>query len=76
MIVNYQQRKKEGLIYTSSLAESTVEHLLSGRMKKKQKMQWTREGCHSILQLRSAMASDLWDTIFEDIESQELRKAA
>lgn len=76
MIVNYQQRKKDGLIYTSSIAESTVEHLLSQRMKKKQKMQWTREGCHAILQLRAAMASDLWDTIFEDIKDQELRKVA
>ena len=76
MIVNYQQRREQGLIYTSSIAESTVEHLLSERLKKKQKMQWSRKGAHSILQLRSAMVSGLWNTIFEDIESQELRKAA
>jgi len=40
-IVNYKQRKEEGLIYTSSIAESTVEHRINERMKRKQKMQWT-----------------------------------
>lgn len=75
-IVNYQQRKEQGLIYTSSIAESTVEHLLNERMKRKQKMQWTRNGCHSILQIRAAMAGDLWETIWADIEEKEFRKAA
>ena len=75
-IVNYQQRKEQGLIYTSSIAESTVEHLLNERMKRKQKMQWTRNGCHAILQIRAAMAGDLWESVWQDIEENEIRKTA
>jgi len=75
-IVNYKQRKEEGLIYTSSIAESTVEYLINERMKRKQKMQWTRKRSHSILQIRAAMARDLWETIWDDIQLNEFRNAA
>jgi hypothetical protein len=66
-IVNYQQRQEAGLIYTSSIAESTVEHLLNPRFKKKQKMQWSRKATHALLQIRSAMASQRWNAIWQEI---------
>jgi hypothetical protein len=72
MIVNYKERKEQGKAYTSSVVESTVEHLLNKRMRKKQKMGWTREGAHAILQVRSAMASGEWADIWKDIERNEL----
>jgi len=38
-IVNYGERKAQGLLYTSHVAESTVEHYPGARLKKHQKMQ-------------------------------------
>ena len=43
-IVNYRERKKKGLIFTSNLAESTVESLINRRCKGQQHMRWSREG--------------------------------
>jgi hypothetical protein len=61
-IINYDERKKSGLIYTSHVAESTVEHLLNERGKKHQKMQWSRDGLHAVLQIRASQASNEWET--------------
>jgi thioredoxin-related protein len=54
-IVNYDLRKKEGLIFTSNLAESTVESLINQRCKGHQHMRWSREGLNPVLQLRAAI---------------------
>lgn len=43
-IVDYSEREKEGLVFTSNLAESTVESLINQRCKGKQHMRWSREG--------------------------------
>lgn len=40
-IVNYEQRKNNGLVFTSNLAESTVNTLINERQKGKQKMLWS-----------------------------------
>ena len=40
-IVNYRERQKKGLIFTSSLAESTVESLINRRCKGQQHMRWS-----------------------------------
>lgn len=60
-IVNYNYRHSNGLPYTSSIAESTVEHYANARLKKSQKMQWKRDGAHKILQIRGAIISNVWD---------------
>ena len=54
-IVNYEQRQKEGLVFTSNLAESTVESLINQRCKGHQHMRWSREGLNPVLQLRAAI---------------------
>jgi len=60
-IVNYKERKKLKLIFTSNLAESTVESLINRRCKGQQHMRWSREGLNPILQLRAAINSkDDW----------------
>ena len=57
-IVNYKERKESGLIFTSNLAESTVESLINRRCKGQQHMRWSREGLNPILQLRAAINSN------------------
>ena len=54
-IVNYEQRQKDGLVFTSNLAESTVESLINQRCKGHQHMRWSREGLNPVLQLRAAI---------------------
>ena len=60
-LTNYQLRKESMLPYTSSVIESTIETLVNTRHKKKHKAQWSREGAHNILQIRSSRASKKWD---------------
>jgi hypothetical protein len=65
-IINYGKQAMERKPYTSQVAESTVEHLINDRHKKNQKMQWTREGAHNILQIRASLASNEWDYIWQE----------
>jgi hypothetical protein len=41
-ITDYRDRKKNGLVFTSNLAESTVEILINRRCKGQQHMRWSR----------------------------------
>ena len=59
-IIDYRARHKNGLPFTSNLAESTVESLINQRCKGQQHMRWSREGLDPILQIRAAIASDDW----------------
>ncbi len=59
-IVNYLKRQEQGLVFTSNLAESTVESLINQRCKGQQHMRWSREGLNPILQLRAAIHSNDW----------------
>ena len=61
-IVNYRDRKTQGLVFTSNLAESTVESLINQRCKGHQHMRWSREGLNPLLQLRAAIASNDWNS--------------
>ena len=65
-IIDYDKQAMEHKPYTSQVAESTVEHLINDRHKRNQKMQWTREGAHNILQIRASMASNEWDYIWQE----------
>ncbi len=59
-IVNYRQRKKDNEVFTSNLAEATVESLINRRCKGKQHMRWSREGLNPILQLRAKIHTNEW----------------
>jgi len=65
-IIDYDKQAMEHKPYTSQVAESTVEHFINDRHKRNQKMQWTREGAHNILQIRASMASNEWDYIWQE----------
>ena len=56
-IVDYRTRKNNGLVFTSNLAESTVESLINRRCKGQQHMRWSREGLDPLLQIRAALNS-------------------
>jgi len=75
-LCHYAEREKQGLLFTSHVAESTVEHLINERHKRKQKMQWTRESAHNVLQIRSAIASNEWLKNWEVAVEQSIKKAA
>jgi hypothetical protein len=75
-IVNYDERKNLKLVFTSNLAESTVNTLINERQKGKQKMLWGREGAHNILQIRSSVAIKSWKTDWKKIESNIYKMAA
>lgn len=65
-IVNYQKRQDAGLIFTSQMAESTVESLINQRCKGQQHMRWSRKGLHALVQIRAAVNSNDWNGICED----------
>ncbi len=60
-IVNYRERQKSGLVFTSNLAESTVEILINHRCKGQQRLRWSREVLNPLLQLRTAIQSNDWE---------------
>ena len=76
-VTNYQKRQDLGLIFTSQMAESTVERLINKRCKGQQHMRWSREGLHALLQVRAALNSNDWNDICErHIEKAVYHKAA
>lgn len=74
-LVNYMERKNSNLPYTSNVAETTVESQINMRFKRKQKMQWTRENAHNVLQIRTTISSNEWQK-YQTIIDIELIKIA
>lgn len=60
-LVNYDERKQAGKVFTSQVAECHIDSIINARHKRHQKMQWTREGAHNVLQIRAMMASNEWE---------------
>ena len=52
-IPNYQDRYHYGECISTAFVESTVNEVVSKRMKKKQQMRWTQKGAHLLLQVRT-----------------------
>ena len=65
-LVNYEAREQANQTYTSQVAESHIDSLINARHKRKQKMQWTREGAHNVLQIRAKMESKEWNEQWQD----------
>jgi hypothetical protein len=53
LIPNYAARRRAGQAISTAFVESLVNSLLSKRFSKKQSMQWTPEGAHLLLQVRT-----------------------
>lgn len=60
-VANYQKRCSKNLPFTSTYAESSVNNVINSRQKNDRKMQWTREGAHNILQIRTSKFSKTWE---------------
>ena len=56
-IPNYSERDRVGEVISSSLAESTINQVVSKRMVKKQQMRWTPRGAHLLLQVRTRVCA-------------------
>jgi hypothetical protein len=63
-IVNYGERYRCGERISTGFVESTINHVVSRRMVKKQQMQWTPEGAHLLLQVRTQVLNDDWEATF------------
>lgn len=66
-LVNYDERKRSNKVFTSQVAECHIDSIINARHKRKQKMQWTREGAHHVLQIRAMMASNKWEDQWLDL---------
>ncbi len=65
LIPNYGEKWRYGETIATSFVESTVNQVVAKRMVKKQQMQWTHEGAHYLLQIRTAVLNDELDDHFE-----------
>ena len=63
-IVNYGDRYRCGERISTGFVESTINQVVSKRMVKKQQMQWTPEGAHLLLQVRTQVLNGDWETTF------------
>jgi hypothetical protein len=83
-IPNYDDRYRNGEPISSSLAESSINQIMSKRFVKKQQMRWTRRGAHLLLQVRTRVLDDTLTASFQrwypgmetDKPEQELALAA
>ena len=75
-LVNYMERKTSNLPYTSNVPEATVESQINMRFKRQQKMQWTRDNAHNVLQIRTSVYSDEWHKYQPVLDLELTRKAA
>lgn len=75
-ITNYQERQAAKLPFTSTIAESSVNELINTRQKNNKKMQWTREGAHDILQIRTSLMNKTWQQDWKKTQEEMYKKAA
>ena len=75
-LVNYQLRQSEGLPFTSTLAESSVNSLINRRQKNNKKMQWSRYGSHHLLQIETSIFSKTWDRDWDSAKHKIYKLAA
>jgi hypothetical protein len=64
-LINYGERFRAGERISSSLAESTVNAVISKRFAKRQQMQWTKRGAHLLLQTRTRTLDGTLRPLFE-----------
>ena len=65
LIPDYGDRRRHGEAIASSIAESTVNQVISRRFVKKQQMRWQPENAHLLLQLRTQALNNELRSTFE-----------
>ncbi len=74
--VNCDEREKANKPFTSQVAEFHIDSIINARHKRKQKMQWTREGAHNVLQIRASMTNNEWEEKWPELAMPKLEKVA
>ncbi len=69
-IPNYGERYRYGETISSAFVESTVNHVISKRMVKKQQMRWSPKGAHLLLQIRTRVLNEELRSIFHNWYSE------
>jgi hypothetical protein len=54
----YGDRYRHGETISTAFVESTVNHVVSKRMVKKQQMRWSERGAHHLLQVRTQVLNE------------------
>ena len=79
-IPNYGERYRNGERISTGFVESAVNQVVSRRMAKKQQMQWTQQGAHLLLQVRTRVLNEEWEDVFRrwypNFRQQQSMKAA
>jgi len=75
-IINYKERQAANLPFTSTYAESSVNSVINARQKDNKQMQWSRDGAHSILQIRTSRFSRTWEQDWGQAQEQIYLKTA
>ena len=74
--MNYQERYISHLPYTSTYAESSVNAVINTRQKNDKKMQWSRDGAHHVLQIRTSRFSKTWQNDWKNAQQSIYKQAA
>ena len=65
LIPNYGEKYRYVETITTAFVESTINEVVAKRMVKKQQMQWTHQGAHYLLQIRTAVLNSELTEHFE-----------
>jgi hypothetical protein len=65
-IPNFGERYRQGETITTAFVESTINQVVSRRFIKKQQMQWTLQGAHLLLQIRTKVLNNELENAFRN----------
>jgi len=65
-IPNYGERYRQGDRISTAFVESTVNYVVAKRFTKRQQMQWSPEGAHLLLQMRTRVLNGELEQMFRD----------
>ena len=65
-ITNYGERYRQGDRISTAFVESTVNYVVAKRFTKRQQMQWSPEGAHLLLQMRTRVLNGELEQVFRD----------
>lgn len=74
-IVDYHNRRLNDQIICSQTAETTVNNVINSRQKNQQ-MRWSRDGAHSVIQIRTSEYSRKWEEDWGLLKAEIYNKAA
>jgi hypothetical protein len=82
-IPNYGERYRQGERISTGFVESTVNYVVAKRFSKRQQMQWSPEGAHLLLQMRTKVLNGEleqtfreWYPGFQTVAAEALKQAA